>query len=104
MKSMLLNLSKHCPLRQLAIEGMIMSGLKINFFQLANPNGYVCMINKKNEYFYPVHAKEFTKMMIPLLKQIWINKLTIEARLDALLTAEPNSSQSIIPSCFQKLK
>lgn len=30
MKSMLLNLSKHCPVNKLAIKGMIMSG-KLNF-------------------------------------------------------------------------
>ncbi|RCH80256.1 hypothetical protein CU097_004863, partial [Rhizopus azygosporus] len=62
--------------------------LKVNFFQLVNPNGYVCVMNKKIEYCcYPVHAKEFTKK----IKQICVNKLAEEARLDMVLTAEPNS-------------
>jgi hypothetical protein len=61
-------------------------------------------MNRKKEYCDPVHAKEFAKKMFPLLKQIWVNKLTMEAQLDTVLTAEPHSSQSIIPPCFQKLK
>lgn len=79
-------------------------GLGINFFQLTNPKGYVCVTNKKSGYFYPVHPFEFTKRMIPLLEQIWINKLTLENHLYTVMKAELDSSQSIIPPCFQKLK
>ena len=70
-------------------------GLNINFFHLVNPNGYVCVMNKKNKYCYTAHTKEFTKKTFLLLKQVWINKLTMEARLDVVLTVEPNSCEIV---------
>ncbi|CEG63708.1 hypothetical protein RMATCC62417_00813 [Rhizopus microsporus] len=104
MKSMLLHISKHCPLKNLAIESMIMPGLNINFFQLVSPNGYVCVMNKKSDFHYSAHTKGLLKKTIPLLKQIWVNKLTMEARFDVVLTVEPITCENIIPSCFQKLQ
>lgn len=64
MNCMLLNLAKHCLVQQIAVDGMVMSGLAIKFSQLVNPRGYVCAVSKKEEFCYSVHSKECIKKWV----------------------------------------
>lgn len=69
---------------------------------MVNPKGYVSVVAKKNEFYFPVHSKEFSKKkMFPLLEQVWINRLNMESQLEVILTSEPNTTGSILPPCFQ---
>ncbi|KAI9254745.1 hypothetical protein EDC94DRAFT_236636 [Helicostylum pulchrum] len=106
MKSMLLNLvkSNSQPQHVIKIVGMFFSGLKVNFFELYNPAGYVCTIRRTKELYFPVHPKEFMKKMKPLVEQVWINKMDMESRLEIIMISDSDSEREsyVLPSCFQR--
>ncbi|KAI8985178.1 hypothetical protein BDB01DRAFT_101658 [Pilobolus umbonatus] len=102
MKCLLFNLVKHCPTIQhrMKIVGMVISGPKATFLELSNLRGYVCVVRRTHVLYFPVHSKEFTKRMIPLLRQLYINRPEMEARLDEVLTIEPVYAEYSLPPCF----
>lgn len=67
---------------------------------MVNPKVYVSVVTKKQELYFPVHSKEFLKKMVPLLKQVWINRLNMEFQLDVVLTGEADPTNLILPPCF----
>ncbi|KAI9478671.1 MAG: hypothetical protein EXX96DRAFT_609141 [Benjaminiella poitrasii] len=87
-KSMLLNLTKDSPKQhQMKIVGMFFSGVKMNFLELYNLFGHVCILKKTKELYFPERSKEFIKPMIPLVEQVWIHKMEMESRLDSMMVS-----------------
>lgn len=66
--------------------------------------GYVCVLRKTKELYYPAVAKEFRKKMIPFLKQVWLAKTAMESELEAIVTSELGENEPYLPPNLQKSK
>ncbi|KAL4212158.1 hypothetical protein AB4K20DRAFT_1975585 [Rhizopus microsporus] len=47
-----------------------LNGTKVNFFQLSNSTGHVCVLKKKKELHLPVYSKEFINRIVLLVNQV----------------------------------
>lgn len=63
---------------EMTITGFLISGLKLTPMELSNPFGYVKLIKKGKPLYFPEHSMSFSIRLFPLLKLIWVSKLTIE--------------------------
>lgn len=66
--------------------------------------GYVCVLRKNKEFYYPAIEKEFRKKMIPLVKQVWLAKMAMEYELQAIVISELGENKLYLPPNFQRSK
>ncbi|CAO3633298.1 unnamed protein product [Mucor hiemalis] len=103
-KQMLLNLLHNSPSLQhdLSIVGISVSRLKLTIHELSNPRGVVCVSKIKNELYFPVHMLEWRSKMLDLCEQLWILRMEIEERFQAICTTSKGSAVCTLQPCFQK--
>lgn len=103
-KQMLLNLSHNSPSLQheLFIVGLSINRMNLTIHELSNPRGVVCVNKMKNELYFPVHIREWRSNMLDLCEQLWILRMEIEERFNAIYETSKGSTVCTLQSCFQK--